>query len=56
MRTETVKKARNGKVLASVKKQMDAPRMATSARNEVAILAAAGKSRRKRTPPADAAA
>ena len=49
------KKARNRTLLASVKKQMAEPRMASSARTEVAILAAAKKSRRKRSPLADAA-
>jgi hypothetical protein len=56
MRTRTVKEARNGKLLARVKKEMAAPRMATSARVEVAILAAAKKKCPKRLKPADAAA
>jgi predicted deacylase len=56
MRKRTVTKARNGKLLARVKKEMAAPRMTRSARDEVAILAAAKRTRRKRLLPADAAA
>jgi hypothetical protein len=56
MRKRTVTTARNGKLLARVKKEMAAPRMATSARAEVAILAALKKKRRKLLKPADAAA
>jgi hypothetical protein len=48
MRKKTAKKARNEKLLASVKKQMAEPRMAMSARDEVATLATANKTRWKR--------
>jgi hypothetical protein len=54
MRKKTAKRESNKTVLARVTKEMAAPRMATSTRNEVAVLAAAGKKRRKRLRPAAA--
>ena len=48
MRKKTAKRESNKIVLARVTKEMAGPRMATSTRNEVAVLAAAGKKRRKR--------
>ncbi len=48
MRKRTDKRPANKTVLASVKREMAAPRMAMSARDQVAVLAAANKSHRKR--------
>jgi hypothetical protein len=56
MRKGTYRRPANKTVLASVKREMAAPRMATSARDQVAVLAAANKSRRKRRLRAAAAA
>jgi hypothetical protein len=55
MRKKAYKRPANKTVLASVKREMAAPRMATSARDQVAVLAAANKSRRKRRLRAAAA-
>lgn len=51
MRKKTAKRESNKTILARVTKEMSGPRMATSTRNEVAVLAAAGKKRRKRQRP-----
>jgi hypothetical protein len=48
MRKKRVNRLLNKAVLAGVKKEMAAPRMARSARDEVDILAAANRARRKR--------
>ena len=54
MRKKTLKRETNKAVLARVTKEMSGPRMATSTRNQVAIIAAAAKKRRKRLRPAAA--
>jgi hypothetical protein len=51
MLKKRVNRTPNKTVLAGVKKEMGAPRMARSARNEVDILAAANRARRKRPRP-----
>jgi hypothetical protein len=56
MRKGTYRRPASKTVLASVKREMAAPRMATSARDQVAVLDAANKSRRKRRLRAAAAA
>jgi hypothetical protein len=55
MRKNTVKKTSNRAILAHVKREMATPRMTRSARDQVAILAAAKKSRQKQLPRAIAA-
>jgi hypothetical protein len=52
MRNKTAKRESNKAVLARVTKEMAGPRMATSARDVVALLAKAAKNRRKRLRPA----
>jgi hypothetical protein len=54
MRKKRVKRTPNKVVLAGVKKEMAAPRMTMSARDEVANLAAANRTHRKRQRPTDA--
>jgi len=51
MLKKRVNRTPNKTVLAGVKKEMGAPRMARSARDEVDILAAANRARRKRPRP-----